>query len=65
MSQSEKCMLEANIKLSDLNNERIRDIEILISYIRGNKSLKEEVRSIIKYYSSNNMRKVKYEKRNK
>lgn len=62
MSQSEKCMLEANMKLSDLNNERIRDIEILINYIRGNKELKEEVRSIVRYYSSNK-RKIKYERR--
>lgn len=54
MSQSEKQMLEANIKLTDINNERLSDIYILIKYITGSKELKEktreEVKSIISFY---------------
>ena len=52
MTQAEKRMLEANIKLTDTNNEMLRDISILIRYIRGNKELRDEVRNIIRYYDT-------------
>ena len=52
MSQSEKAILQANIKLVDEKKELLRDIAILIRYLRGDKELKEEVKSIIKYYDT-------------
>ena len=54
MTQQERNMLEANRRLTDINNERLSDIYLLIKYITGSKETKEdirnEIREIIHYY---------------
>lgn len=55
MSQSEKNLLEANIKLVDDKNMLMKDIDILIRYLKGEKELKEDVKNIIKYYKKINL----------
>lgn len=50
MSDHERKVLEANIRLVDEKNDLLKDMRVLIAYIRGDKDLKEEVKNIIKYY---------------
>lgn len=51
MSDLERKMFYANLELVNKQKEYLRDISKLISYIKGNKNLKNEVASIIKYYT--------------
>ena len=51
MSTDERKMLAANRKLVEKNMELEHDIRVLISYLKGRKYLKDEVRDIIAYYS--------------
>lgn len=52
MSYTEKNILLANIELVKEQREFKRDISILISYIKGNTSLKREVASLIERYTT-------------
>ena len=51
MSTDERKMLAANRKLVEKKIELEKDIRVLISYLKGRKYLKDEVRDIIAYYS--------------
>lgn len=51
MTNEEKKLLDANRKLVEKNMELEADIRVLISYLKGRKYLKEDVKDIIKYYS--------------
>jgi hypothetical protein len=51
MTNEEKKLLDANRKLVKKNIELETDIRVLISYLKGRKHLKEDVKDIIKYYS--------------
>ena len=51
MSTDERKMLAANRKLVEKKMELEKDIRVLISYLKGRKYLKDEVRDIIAYYS--------------
>ena len=51
MSDLERKMFYANLELVNKQKEYLRDISRLISYIKGNKSLKNEVKNIITYYT--------------
>lgn len=52
MSDLEKRVLNANIELQNANKEKLQDIKILISFIKGKIQLKGEVENIINYYES-------------
>lgn len=52
MTKTERTIYEGNLKLLDEKNEMLRDIEVLIRYIRGNRDLKGEVIKIMRYYKS-------------
>lgn len=51
MTNDEKKLLAANKKLVDKNTELEADIRVLISYLKGRKQLKDDVKDIIRYYS--------------
>ena len=51
MTKDEKNLLEANKKLVEKNMEMEADIRVLISYLKGRKQLKDDVKDIIRYYS--------------
>ena len=51
MSEMERKVFLANVELVNKQKEYRRDISKLISYIKGNKQLEEEVNSIISYYT--------------
>lgn len=60
MSETERKILEANIKLVDDKQMMMKDIDILIRFLKGNKELKESVKEIIRYYTKMNIdKKVK------
>ena len=50
----EKNIIEANIKMLDKNKLLLSDINVLVRYIKGNKTKKEEmheeVKNIVNYY---------------
>lgn len=54
MSESERRIVEANIKLMDRIKWTEKDARLLIQYIKGNddikKAMKKEVKAIIKRY---------------
>ena len=50
MSLMERNMLKANKRLVDKNNELLKDLWLLVRYIKGENQLKREVESIIGYY---------------
>ena len=51
LSVMEKSLLKANSELVSKQREMLRDISRLISYIKGNKNLKNEVKNIIIKYT--------------
>ena len=46
----ERGLYEGNLKLLNENKEMLKDINILIRYIKGDKELKPYVINIVKYY---------------
>lgn len=51
LKRQQNQVIEANRKLVDDKNEVIKDIKVLIAFLRGNNTLKEQVNEIIEYYS--------------
>lgn len=51
MGELERKLFYANVELVKIQKKHLVDISKLISYIKGNKNLKNEVRKIIAYYT--------------
>ena len=51
MSSTERQILRANIELVRQLKELKRDMGVLVSYIKGNKNLEEEVENLLRIYS--------------
>lgn len=51
MGELERKLFYANVELVNKQKEYLRDISRLISYIKGNKNLKNEVKNIITHYT--------------
>lgn len=51
MTEMERKIFNANLELVERQKILLRDISILISYIKGNKKLKTEIDNIIEYYT--------------
>lgn len=62
MSNCEKRILDANIKLTNEKNETIKDIVTLISYINGNEVQEDIINEIIGYYSKFQVKRKDYKR---
>lgn len=62
MSQTERQLLQANKVLVEKQQILLKDIHILISFIRGNKNVTEETINIINYYLNKSRSETKYDK---
>lgn len=54
MSAMERNLLTANQELVNKQKLMLKDIIILIGYIKGNASIEDEVNNIVKYYTTKN-----------